>query len=542
MPHKTKHKVNHQPKNKDKSQTKLKPKENMSKDYERAVKTMAKGAGIGFVGFIIGKVLAFLIRIFIAQTRGPQVYGLISIGIAILDVLLVFSIVGMDSGLPRFISFYRGKKKLGQVKGAITSSFKISIPLSIIFSIFLFIFSSNLAEFFSKPELIYVIRIFSIALPFSVSIVLLYSIFLGFKLIKEKVYTLEIGKNLSTFLFLLLFSFISSNILGISIAFLLGFIFSFLVGIFYLKNSVLYQLKKVKVVSVSKELLSFSWPLLLVSMLSLIMSWTDVIMLGYFDTARNVGIYSAALNLCILLGIFSSGIGYIFTPIISELYSKNKMNDIRKIYNLSTSWMFCLTLPLFLILILFPDNVLSLFYGKEFVYGSSALIVLSIGFFLSVSVGLAPNTILSMGKPKVNMYLTFLAAICNFSLNLFLIPLYGIIGAAIAMTISLSLLAFSSIFYLYRKIGIHPCKKNYIKSSIASFLSISVIYFFIKGIFKLESIYIMFCGFVVFLTLYAGLLLILRSFNEEDVLILKAIEKKYSINISWMKKLIKKFI
>jgi len=220
MPHKTKHKVNHQPKNKDKSQTKLKPKENMSKDYERAVKTMAKGAGIGFVGLLLGKLFAYLTRVFIGRVLGPDAYGLISLGLAVINVLLTFSLLGFDVGLTRFIAYYKGKEKLDRVKGSILSSFKISLPLCIFFSFTLFMLSEQLAMFFSKPQLAPIFQIFSISLPFFLSMNLFTSIFLGFKRVREKIYTAEVGKNLSTLIFVVLFVYFNFKVIGNSGIFL----------------------------------------------------------------------------------------------------------------------------------------------------------------------------------------------------------------------------------------------------------------------------------------------------------------------------------
>ncbi len=526
-----------QTKKQDESQEK-----HMDKEHEKAVKTVAKGAGIAFIGLILGKLFAYLTRVFIARSMGPEAYGLISMGLAIVSILATISLFGLNPGLTRFIAFYRGKKEMGKVRGSILSSFKITLPISIVFSVLLFVFSKQISFFFSKPELVSIIQIFSIALPFSVATGLFHSIFLGFKQVKQKVYTVEIGKNLSTLLLVAVFFYLGFNILGTTLGFVLGFFFSALIGLCYMKSKISPYLKKIKTIPATRELIYFSWPLLMVGTLVLVMSWTDVLMLGYFDTAANVGIYSAALNTCVFLGAVSTAFGFIFIPLISELYSQNKKEEIRKIYKTSTRWMFSIIFPMFLIFVLFPDNILRILFGEEFVLGSLTLVILTFGNLIIVISGLSRETLTAIGKTKINMYLTFITAISNFFINLFLIPIYGMIGAAIATSSSVILYQILSLFFLYKKIKIQPYDKNYFRPFFISLLSIGIFYFILKFLFKSTSFSVLVISFIIFIPFYGFLFLITKGLTKEDVLILKTIERKTNLGLGWLRNIIKKFI
>ncbi len=512
----------------------------MSKEYERAVKTMAKGAGIGFIGLLLGKAFAYLTRIFIARNLGPDAYGLISMGLAIVNILTTLCLLGLNPGLTRFIAFYMGKRRLDKVKGAIISSFKITLPISIFFSFLLFFFSKNLALFFSKPSLTLIFCILSLSLPFSVAINLFHSIFLGFKQVKQKVLTVEIGKNLSTLLFVAVLISLGFNIFGATVGFLFGFIFSFFIGTFYLINT-LNPLKNTISFPVSKELIKFSYPLLLVATLSLVLSWTDVLMLGYFDTAKNVGIYSAALNTVILLNFIFQAFGIIIIPLISEFYSQNKNDEIKKMYKISTKWMFLSTLPLFLLFILFPDNVLKMLFGNSFVSGSIPFIILSLGTFFSVTCGLGRETIIAFGKTKLIFYITLASAACNVILNFVLIPIFGMSGAAVALLVAYVIWSAVPLYYLRRKVGIWPYDKNYLKIFFSSLISVGIVYCILKFTSLIDYIY-MILGFITFLLLYIFIILLTRSLSAEDILILKSIEKKTGLKIKWLRNVIKRFV
>lgn len=513
----------------------------INKSYEKTIKTMAKGAGIGLLGLFLGRLFAYLTRMFIARTMGPDAYGLLSIGLAIASVLVTFSLLGLDVGLTRFVAFYKGKGSLGKVKGSIFSSFKITVPLGIFFSVLLFLLSERIAVgFFSKQDLTPVIQLMSFSILPSVLSTISDSTLMGFKLIKSKVFTTEIGKNLSTLLFVVAFFYLGLSLFGATTGFLLGFVTSCVIGLYYVRSKILPGLGS-RSFSMSREILSFSWPLFLVYSLSMVLSWTDVLMLGYFDTATNVGIYSACLNLCMLLTFVYYGFGFIFVPLISEFYSKNKIDEIRGFYKISTRWIFSIVFPIFLLLVFFPDNILEIMFGQEFIPGYLALIILSLGFVVFISVGLSRETVVVIGKPKVVFYITVVSAVSNFILNLVLIPIYSMVGAAIAMSVSMVIWGVLPLIYVNRKIGVQPYDINYIKPMLASISAMTILYLIIKNNIS-PSWPVLLAGFLVFIFLYGLLILIMKGLRSEDILIFKTLEAKTGLRIGWLREIMKKFI
>ena len=79
---------------------------------------------------------------------------------------------------------------------------------------------------------------------------------------------------------------------------------------------------KVKAVSVDKELFSFSLPLLFAGIAGLVMGWTDTLMLGYFSSSADVGIYTVAFPTAQLIRAIPGAFATIFFPVISELYAR----------------------------------------------------------------------------------------------------------------------------------------------------------------------------------------------------------------------------
>lgn len=127
-------------------------------------------------------------------------------------------------------------------------------------------------------------------------------------------------------------------------------------------------------------------------------------------------------------------------------------------------------------------------------------------------------------------------------LNYFLIPLYGIQGAAVATGISLlavNVLAFVEVFSITH---MQPIKSNYIKLFFASFASIFAIYVIAKNIFEVTPIFLLILMFILYMALYFFLLLVLRTFEKEDIMIMKAIEARSGIKSEWIRNVIGRFL
>ena len=171
----------------------------MSEEHlNESLRKIAKWAGVSFVGAFAGLALGYLSRLIIARWLGTSDYGLISLGYAAMMIGAALSLVGLPGGIQRFVSFYERKGDKSGIKGTILCALKISLPLSIIFAIILLFHADWVSiRVFHSPELTPVLRIFSIAIPFSVLANNLISATIGFQDIRYRVYANDLFQNIS---------------------------------------------------------------------------------------------------------------------------------------------------------------------------------------------------------------------------------------------------------------------------------------------------------------------------------------------------------
>ena len=178
----------------------------------------------------------------------------------------------------------------------------------------------------------------------------------------------------------------------------------------------------------------------------MIMSLTDKLMLGIFKTPYEVGIYSVALKLATITSMVLTAINTIVAPKFSELYWEYNLEDLKKVIRFSAKIIFFSSAPILLIYFLFSHQILSIF-GKEFVQGASALIILSVGQFINSASGSVGYFLNMTGHQKVFRNIVFISSFVNIVLNYLLIPILGYNGAAFATAFSISLWNIMALVY-----------------------------------------------------------------------------------------------
>ncbi|MFO7872571.1 MAG: flippase [Candidatus Undinarchaeales archaeon] len=514
-----------------------------SEEKDEALKVFAKGAGISFFGLAFGAGIAYLYRLLIARLFGPSDYGLFSLGISVFAIGTTVAKMGLPQGVARFVAFYKGKKDKPRLKGTLTSGYKLTLITGTLIGIILFILSDWLSIFvFNNPGFSSILKAFSIAIPFNAFLIVTVGGMRGFQKLKYKVYSYDIFHHSMILILILVAFWLGFGILGASIGYALSFIFSACVA-FYLLNNKIFSVfnKKIKSKPVYKNLLNFSVPLMFASVLLSLIGKLDTLMLGIFSTSAQVGIYNAAFPTAFLLTLVLGSTEMIFMPMSSEMLAKNLMDEIRSVFHVVTKWMFSITFPLLLLMVFFSRPLLRILFGAEYVSGAAALSILAAGYFVASAVGPTGATLQTLGKTKIFLMNNIVVLGINVALNLYLIPLYGIVGAATATAVSFALWNLLTLFEVYYFSKIQPFRFVFLKPTLAASISILAVYYLAK-ILHARTIFSLTPLLLLFLLLYFVLFLLFKGFEEEDIMILITIEKRLGLDLKLLKNLFKKFL
>jgi len=492
-----------------------------------------KGAIFAFSGLFIAKFLGYLYK-FIAARIGVESYGVLSLGIMVYGLINIIALFGIDGGVTRFTAYYLGQNNGGKIKSLLKFSAKIIIPLSLIGSLFLFFYSDYIAlTFFKNQELTLVLKLFSIIIPFEAIRAVYFGIIRGFQNLKYEFYSKYIVEGTVRIFLTLILIYLGFGLIGATIAYIGAVIMSFIFAQFYLLK--IYKKIKTKTSFLSKleknDFLSYSWPFMFHTILGLALISIDSFMLGYFKPISEVGIYNAIAPIARLTYIIPISILSLFIPTLTRLYAKNDLKMFKSIYLLVYKFIFKLNFPLLLIIIIFPQMILSILFGNVYVVGYQGLVILTAGFFVMYYSFVSRDLLFVFKKSKVVSMVSLMAVLINIVLNYILIRPYGVLGAAIASSISLFFFGFLIFIIAYIQSKIFPFDKKYLGVLISGIFSVIIIKFiarFLDSSSKIITIFLIFN----FLIIYLFLLFITKSIEKEEKIFIKEI---YSLFITKMK-------
>ncbi len=507
-------------------------------DVNQALQRIARGTGIVFAGTVISMLFGFLSRAIIARYFSTGEYGVFNLALTILSIALVVATLGFQNALPREVAFYR-EKELSKLGRLIPTALIIVALNSLMITALLILGSDVVAQFFNETRLKYALKIMALALPFLALRGVIISITQGFGRVREKVYFQNIIYPVLYLILIVVGAILSFPFTYVFFAYVAAQALTLLALVLDVWKIRLFELKFSLDSKLGKKLVIFSVPLLLSGILSFVMNWTDTLMLGYYKSSETVGLYNAASPLARLIPIFLTSAGFLYSPIASQLYAQGKVEEMKRIYQVLTKWVFLLTLPIFAVMLLFPEATIKFFFGAKYVSAASALQILALGFMFHTFLGLNGMSLIVIGDSSFILFSNFISAAFNVLLNTLLIPAYGINGAAVATAVSYFIANVLMSLRLYQKTSIHPFSQSYLKPLIITFVSLAII----RSLpLRVPSIWEALPILAVFLGVYFFLVLLSRSVDKEDVELLLAVEKKLGVNLGIIKKVLGKFV
>ncbi len=514
-------------------------------EIENSFNVVLKGSSLVLIGTLIAGVLSLVYTIIIARYWTKTDLGIFTLAASFLGIFSTIGSLGIARAVTRNIAYYKGKKDYKTLPNIIISSIVIIFVVSSILAIIMFIFSGYIAEnILQEPALKLPLMIFSVAIPINNIITILTSVFKGFNNIKPRVFFEQIFFNFLFFIFIILLVFFNARFIYVFYFYLAAvFITSLILVIYtYKKTPKLDNLFNLKLrMSQAKPLLLFSLPILGIALLNTSTNWANIWMLGLFKSAADVGVYKVANVVTGFIGFPIGILLALYLPVISNLYAKNKIDEIKRIYTIITKWICFFTFPMFIFLFIFTEPFISWIYGNEYIIASDTLRILSFAIISTNFAGPNAPTLISLGKPRLVMYSLIISSLINIILNILLIPNYGIEGAAISMAVSLICFNLIKCGVLYISKNIHPISYNLIKPTILMVIFGTIIYLFWKDLFYFRR-WMVPILVISFYLIYFVFFLISKSIDKEDIDLLKNIQKKIRIRSNLLVKIMKRFM
>lgn len=502
-----------------------------------SINTIVKGSVIVLGGTAVGHFLNFLFKMIAARHFGPEDYGWFSMGLAVLVIGAGISGLGMNQSVARFIPFFKEKGEQNKLSYTITFGAKLSFFVSLILGLTIIIVSPWLSEMLhGKKDFTLFLMLFALVVPFEVIFDYSLGILRGMKDMRMMALCNNIILWVIRIVLLSFIVFINSDIKWMVIPYFVSYAVGLTVSWRYIIKRMPiswgsgYSIQNFNVSILRKELLAYSLPLVFSTITTMFRKRFDIILVGFFLTASQVGLYNAALPLAMLMTVFLFAVNRIAMPVASELLGSGSEKEMEYVYKSIAKWSLMAALPMFFILFFYPQKIISFFFGKEYMEAANVLRILAVGFFVNSISGSFGEFLQSYGKTWPIFIISVTGTILNLTLMAILIPKFGIEGAAFAFASSLLWMCLLGNICMYHYKRILPFSREYLKAIVLGTVIFTGGYLLQTMLVKTVTDNYIFTGGIAVMSLLIYLpVLYIFTLNEFDRQILLRIRRKFHI-------------
>ncbi len=386
------------------------------------------------------KVVALITQVFAARFLGGEGYGIFSFAFAATGAFIVFIDTGLGTYLTREVSRHPEKAAV-YLHNVFSLKWKLSLIIVLVLAMALSTASMEHESSFSAAAI-------GLALMANGYTEMYLAVFRAYERMKI-VSILLVAQRILFFVLGLAVLLWGGDVVLFSCAFLFVALIIFVIT---QRQMTVGQdpSKKVRDRKLAREIFRGSLPICGLILFTYIYFRIDAVLIFFLRGKLETGWYSSAFKLIETLGWLIASIRFGVFPVLSKTFKEGN-DHYQKIWKETVRYMFLVSIPVSIGMILLAPRILGLLYGASFEIAGPVLKIMALGFPLLCMNDLASYLLLSQNKTQSVLRIAGGAAVINVLLNLFLIPKWGMTGAAWAATLTQGLV-FSAYYLKVREI------------------------------------------------------------------------------------------
>jgi O-antigen/teichoic acid export membrane protein len=415
---------------------------------------------VSFFGVIIGALNTMFV---FPNVLGAEGHGLVMLILSIGTVLAQFAHLGIPNTIIRFFPYLKDRKKF-------IYRLALQVPLMSLFllGLVLYIFGDYLFDGYIQKNALFS-EFQPIILPLVASLVF-FEVLLSISRSELKSVFPSVLREfilrLSTLVTLCMYSFDFLNfsefvycwvgLYSFNVLFLSVYLFRFKL------LNISFGFPLFPDSDIARKMSKYGLVTLLTSSAAILVNRIDVLMLGYYLELETIAFYTVAFFMASLIHIPARSILQIVKPLLAKAWAESNIQEIANLYRKTALNQLIIGLLLF-IGIWMNINDLLLFVPEKYQGIQMVFFYIGLSKLIDVSVGVNGAIISTSNYYKYDLYINMVLILIVIITNITFIPLYGIVGAAMATSISILIHNIIKTTVLYLLFRIHPFQINTLK-------------------------------------------------------------------------------
>ncbi|HOW60226.1 MAG TPA: flippase [Candidatus Moranbacteria bacterium] len=271
----------------------------------------------------------------------------------------------------------------------------------------------------------------------------------------------------------------------------------------------------------TKKLVSYAWQVILFFLAyELLISIDLYLVKGILHNDYLTGIYNASLTVGRIPYYIFYALTIMLLPVISKSTAEENHEQTNLVISQSLRLMIILLVPSVILMSEFSRPIIKIFYSTKYIEAAYPMSILAYGVGFLTIFYVMSFVLNGAGKTKIPMWISIFGVIINTILNYILIKRFGIVGSAVATTITSFVAMLAILYYIQRDFGVLIKFKNLLKISLAGIAMYAASLLFDKG----EFIFLLWSA--ILFALYLAILYFLDGITKNDIDYLKQIISK----------------
>jgi len=486
----------------------------------------ARGGLFLFIGNASSTVILAVGIIIVARLLGPSSYGLYTLAVVIPTLLISLSDAGMNYALVRYPAMLRAAGDRARASRLIRLGFLVKLAMSAIAFLVCYAGSSQIATVvLNRPELAPFLQLASLLIIFQAIFDATTNSFIGQDLMQCSA-TVQIMQAILKGTLGPVLVLIGLGIGGALWGYVLALAAAGLTGaaVLFTRYARRSQQTGDSVSMELRELLGYSLPLYIASILGVFLTQYQSIVLAHFASNVEIGNFGATWNFTAFMSILVYPITTAMFPMFAKMDPKSQRSDLARGFVLAVKYTSLLMAPASVAVMIFSRNLIYLVYGSGYTFAPQYLVLLSAIYLLSVIGGYVLGTFLNgLAETGIVVTMSVLTLAIYLPLGPALTWLRGPDGLLVAYIVANAISTIYGVRQISVKFDVRPDLKGGRRTLLAALAgavpTIALIQFDRMGVGAFNLI----VGGLVYLLVYLTLAPVLRAVEEQDILNLRGL-------------------
>lgn len=420
-------------------------------------------------GSAVGNGANYLFMLFLARQLGAEDFGLYALGVTLFNTVVLLATAGLDAAAVKFPAERYAQQDAAAAQRIVSAVLTGALVSGVLGGVGLWLAADGLAVgLYGKPGLSPALWWFAAAVPSALLTSLALSLLQGHHIVRDTVLIKYLWEPLGRWILAGVALWAGWGLVGV-----VGGLFatSLISALFALIAAL--RASKLKIgdawraeAQEIRALAMYCAPLLASNLFGIVAPRTDLLVLGYWASSPDVGIYLAASQTAAVLALVLGAFDVAFAPIMSQAWARQDEGTLRDGYTAVHRMATTVATPLAALLLVFGNEIMGLF-GAGFAAGAPLLAIFACGHLLNCATGSANTVLLMTGRSHLVLVNTMLYGIVLIAGTLWLIPIWGTTGAAAAAAACFAGLNGMRLWQVRRLHGMMPWTRGLFKAWIA---------------------------------------------------------------------------